>query len=107
MMGHWSKKDIAGDDHPHPVHHPAHSQVLFFVRGRASALAKEIPCAVNNGVLRLIARAGWGLRKLFLLPAWVWLGMLPAVLLYPIQRSIGFATLAWNGSVTFFPVPAE
>ncbi len=42
---------------------------LFFAHGRAGALAEEVPCEAKDGVLRFTAKAGWGLRKLFLLPA--------------------------------------
>ena len=52
-----------------PLVEPARSPALFFAHGRAGALAEAIPCAAKDSVLRFTAKAGWGLRKLFLLPA--------------------------------------
>lgn len=52
-----------------PLAEPVRSPVLFFAHGRAGALAEEIPCEAKDGGLRFTAKAGWGLRKLFLLPA--------------------------------------
>jgi hypothetical protein len=52
-----------------PFTEPARSPALFFAHSRAGSLAEEIPCILKDGVLRFTARSGWGLRKLFLLPA--------------------------------------
>ena len=52
-----------------PVAEPMRSPALFFAHGRAGSLAEEIPCTLKEGLLRFTAKSGWGLRKLFLLPA--------------------------------------
>jgi hypothetical protein len=52
-----------------PVVAPARFGALFFGHGRAGSLAEEIPCVLRDRVLRFTAKAVWGLRKLFLLPA--------------------------------------
>jgi hypothetical protein len=50
-----------------PLVEPVRSPSLFSAHGRAGALAEEIPCALRDRELRFTAKAGWGLRKLFLL----------------------------------------
>jgi len=50
-----------------PLIEPVRSPALFFAHGRPGTLAEETPCEAKGGVLRFTAKAGWGLRKLFLL----------------------------------------
>ena len=52
-----------------PLAELVRSPALFFAHGRAGAIAEEIPCEAKDGLLRFTAKAGWGLRKFFLLSA--------------------------------------
>lgn len=52
-----------------PLVESVRAPALFFAHGRAGALAEEVPCEAKDGVLRFTAKAGWGMRKLFLLSA--------------------------------------
>ncbi len=52
-----------------PLAHSVDSGRLFLAGGRMGSVGSEVPCTVKDGNLKFAANAGWGLAKLYLMPA--------------------------------------